>query len=488
MLIALANNVSSKAAKESFVSGHTGTSLREINAIIWIVPLAAFLLAAIPQLSKWHDRATQMSQCSVENPSRSFLRKAIAWSLETCVLVLPQIAVMMGVMPPELCAASIAALACSAAIVLIIRILSSKGEYQSQVAQKAAILIGSRQASFMSEYRGAMMMSTCIAILAVDFHAFPRRFAKVENFGSGLMDIGVGSFVAASGLVASGSTSRGRWSTTSAVHCLALLALGLARLVTTRSLDYQLAVGEYGQHWNFFLTLAAVKALTAAAAMPRDLWLPAGVMLATTHQAALSSGLLDISHSPHRGPSLISLNKEGLISLPGYWALHLITAGIGAHLNATRVTLSKAVNRAAKQGRHPLRPVASWVLRLLITTTVAWSALWISLAFISPISRRACNLPYILWTLAFNLQVLLLFAGAAVLVLSPTSQLFAGFNRHMLPVFLGANLLTGCVNMMVDTLSASDWTARLIVMVYTLVLSSASQLEWQTKTAITSEL
>lgn len=55
-----------------------------------------------------------------------------------------------------------------------------------------------------------------------------------------------------------------------------ILHAGLARLVTTRSLDYQLAVGEYGQHWNFFLTLAAVKALTAAAAMPRDLWLPAG--------------------------------------------------------------------------------------------------------------------------------------------------------------------------------------------------------------------
>lgn len=60
--------------------------------------------------------------------------------------------------------------------------------------------------------------------------------------------------------------------------------------------------------------------------------------------------------------------------------------------------------------------VRSWVLRLLITTTVAWSALWISLAFISPISRRACNLPYILWTLAFNLQVRMRVLFMSVLV------------------------------------------------------------------------
>lgn len=131
------------------MSGHTGTSLREINAVIWIVPLAAFLLAAISQLLKWHP-APQLSQCSVEQSNHSFLKKPMARTLDTCVLVLPQIAVMMGVMPPELCAASIAALACLAAIVLITRILSSKREYQSQIAQKAAILIGSRQARWVA--------------------------------------------------------------------------------------------------------------------------------------------------------------------------------------------------------------------------------------------------------------------------------------------------------------------------------------------------
>jgi glucosaminylphosphatidylinositol acyltransferase len=39
----------------------------------------------------------------------------------------------------------------------------------------------------VSVYRGTLLLGTSIAILAVDFRAFPRRFAKVEAFGTGEM-------------------------------------------------------------------------------------------------------------------------------------------------------------------------------------------------------------------------------------------------------------------------------------------------------------
>lgn len=61
------------------------------------------------------------------------------------------------------------------------------------------------------------------------------------------------------------------------VSILATLhAAGLLRLVFTRGVDYQQPVGEYGVHWNFFFTLAAVKLLTAAVPIPSTASLYAG--------------------------------------------------------------------------------------------------------------------------------------------------------------------------------------------------------------------
>ncbi len=51
-----------------------------------------------------------------------------------------------------------------------------------------------------------------------------------------------------------------------------------------------------------------------------------------------------------------------------------------------------------------------------------------------------------------------------------TPQLPAAFNRNMLPLFLVANLLTGLVNLSVDTLSVTDPGARLVVGGYAAVV------------------
>jgi phosphatidylinositol glycan class W len=47
-----------------------------------------------------------------------------------------------------------------------------------------------------------------------------------------------------------------------------LLLLGGARLLATKGAGYQEHVGEYGVHWNFFFTLAAVELMTSVVPWP----------------------------------------------------------------------------------------------------------------------------------------------------------------------------------------------------------------------------
>lgn len=48
---------------------------------------------------------------------------------------------------------------------------------------------------FITYYRACMLLATCVAILAVDFNIFPRRFAKSETFGTSLVSMHTRAFI-----------------------------------------------------------------------------------------------------------------------------------------------------------------------------------------------------------------------------------------------------------------------------------------------------
>lgn len=139
------------------------------------------------------------------------------------------------------------------------------------VLQKVETLTFPSRYPFVTITRAFVNLFTAVAILAVDFSIFPRRLAKAETFGSGLMDIGVGAFLMCHGLTApearsdAGKKKEGEspgflrvvWVTLRQV--LPLFLLGVLRLASVKTTGYQEHITEYGLHWNFFFTIATVR-------------------------------------------------------------------------------------------------------------------------------------------------------------------------------------------------------------------------------------
>ena len=164
-----------------------------------------------------------------------------------------------------------------AAGLILVAVLSHRplSQLQSRFAQALQRPYPSR-IPFLSAQRTFLTLLTVVAILAVDFSAFPRRLAKVETYGVGLMDVGVGLFVYAHGVTSleargggtSGSSVFKGWSNLAAYFglvwktargVLPLLVMGALRLLVVKGSGYQEHISEYGLHWNFFFTIASVR-------------------------------------------------------------------------------------------------------------------------------------------------------------------------------------------------------------------------------------
>ncbi|XP_022881932.1 uncharacterized protein At4g17910 isoform X2 [Olea europaea var. sylvestris] len=439
----------SKHLKEQFVSNLTGSSKLEISLLLTTFSVLILIRRCI---GFNYDTTGPIKKNDASSDCNKNLRAYIAALVvdSTCIVV-PYI-LFLTVLAEWTCITAISM------ILLLLFMIAVKRNGSSFLQERNMDSIRAN----ISTYRVSMMLVTCLCILAVDFKIFPRRYAKTETYGTGLMDLGVGSFVLVNSLVSrkargiSNMTVRNALCSTSP-----LIFLGFARLISTRSVDYQVHVGEYGVHWNFFFTLAAVSILTSIFNVPPHHCGTLGSLILIGYQVFLSSGLNKYLLSEKRGTDLMNQNKEGIFSIFGYWGMYLIGVRIGNYLFFENNVDTMLRNNKRTRTRVWFLCFFFWLTTLFLD----WH--------VERVSRRTCNLAYVSLVLAINLQVLSILMLSDYLPGGKVSAMEEAFNRNLLGSFLLANILTGLVNLSIDTLLVPPIFALAILFAYGFILSFA---------------
>ncbi|KAL4592449.1 hypothetical protein LXL04_005444 [Taraxacum kok-saghyz] len=436
-----------KHLKEQFVSNLTGSSTLEVFLLSAIFPMLILLRHIISIYKTVKIKETSSNQ---KDTSRTQSVYIIRMTLDFLSIVLP-ITLFCTVLSEWTYMTAVVFIS-----ILFFSFAYKRHESWYQEEGNHSLR------EYISSYRVSMMLITCICILAVDFNIFPRRYAKTETYGTSLMDLGVGAFVFANSLV----SRQARGISTMGLKCALsstspLLVLGFARLVFTSGVDYQVHVGEYGVHWNFFFTLAGVAVLTSLINISPNYCGLVGSFVLIVYQICLMSGLNVYLLSDERGTDIISQNKEGIYSIFGYWGLHLIGVWLGN-------SLLFGENANLKTNKYSRKRV--WILFIFF-----WCLTLVLDNYVERPSRRMCNLTYVTLVLATNLQTL------GIIMLSDyipgggkISLLEQAINRNLLAVFIVANLLTGLVNLSINTLFATPLTALIILIAYGFIVCCAA--------------
>ncbi|XP_017268029.1 phosphatidylinositol-glycan biosynthesis class W protein [Kryptolebias marmoratus] len=475
-----------KELKEAFVSNLNGTSLGEVALGSFLSPVC-FMNRGLIFILYHQIKGT----LPLPFPLISHLL------LDFCVLILPLV-LSCTVLSSVLLQVAMSLMFVSACVFCYACRTSSSSSAQRSQKSFSSFLqshVQFNQVPFVTLFRVFVNVKTAISILAVDFAVFPRRYAKTETYGTGVMDFGVGGFVFANALVCpearrrNVSGSKMSHITKQILSVWPLLALGMGRLVSVKMTGYHEHVTEYGVHWNFFFTLAIVRVLASAllTVLPaRHLWVFA-LLISGFYQFLLETSELKafILHNDDREKDFVHANKEGIFSLAGYVAIYLTGVQIGLYV------------------MQPRSQVAEWLkmlFNLFLGSLVLFAALCTCQTLVEPVSRRSANFPFSLWSVAQSLffmsclglaDLLLLFlkrtSGCRVVPSSLNMYskgadadealgekrgeveklcIVQAVSRNQLLFFLLSNVMTGLTNSLVDTLSCSSSFSACILLLY----------------------
>nr|XP_018260994.1 uncharacterized protein I303_06711 [Kwoniella dejecticola CBS 10117]OBR83152.1 hypothetical protein I303_06711 [Kwoniella dejecticola CBS 10117] len=354
-----------------------------------------------------------------------------------------------------------------------------------------------RRLPFLSVYRAHMMIMTVHCILAVDFKVFPRWLGKCEDFGTSLMDVGVGSFVFSLGLISikslsltnSGPRDHNKNIFRAIKKAAPTLMLGFVRLLMVKGIEYPEHMTEYGVHWNFFFTIGLLPIFGVLVRPLRKWvrWSVLGIGMSLFHQLILSKfGLQTFLLSPSR-PGLLGLNKEGIASLPGYISIYLLGLSTGEHIQrlsepvppkSVNVNVNVTETIEEHLTRHYDKRGTELVLELFSYTLSWWAALGAWTFFgLGEVSRRFANTSYVLFIASYNTLFLLGYLTLeSIFPHVPTPPLLESINKNGLVVFLVANLFTGLVNVSMESMYAGKTLSMVVLVGYSLAVCAVARL------------
>ena len=215
-------------------------------------------------------------------------------------------------------------------------------------------------------------------------------------------------------------------------------------------------------------------------------------------------------------PAARGRRQEGLASLPGYLAVWWLGDAIGAVLRPRAAArswwralaelglLTLVLGAGAPRTPPPRARLAPPPTRAVALTPglaplcrLLCAASFIADAAVQRASRRLCNLAYSLWVVAQarrapepsctparpaavpacspqTLLVLCICLATSLVCPAPAPDLLGALNRHLLGVFLLANLLTGAVNLTLPTMHASGPFGLCVLCAYMTAVCAAA--------------
>lgn len=478
--------MSQKQLKEAFVSNLSGTSVLEVTQGLCF-PAFCILCRGLLIIFSQH-------LCSFSHTWTT------QFFMDFVVLIVPLV-ITLTVLSSFILLENLTVIVCGAWLLYQIyhrRTCYAKVPVQKVFASFLKISLESEYNPVITCYRVINSVFTAIAILAVDFPLFPRRFAKTELYGTGAMDFGVGGFIFGAAMVCPEvrrkyiEGSRFNHLRKSLYSVWPLVFLGMGRLVIIKSIGYQEHSTEYGVHWNFFFTIIVVKLITSLLLIIFPLnksWIVA-ISITVLYQLALDftplKGII-LYGTDGRGTrvGLLNANREGIISTLGYVAIYMAGVQTGLYVLKRRAQVRDWIKATC------------WVYSVAVGFFISLHIVQVN---VEAVSRRMANLAFCLWVVASSLMLLsclllsgivlsfakFLIKGALVpcswkLIQSATTNrqsesliveaeknkpsfcLITALNRNQLFFFLLSNVATGLINLTVDTLhTGAFWTLAVL--------------------------